>query len=67
MSLEIECLDNVIFAQFFEKTGVELRDTSSVGVETGQYCYLQLSELFSVLACDVLLVESCKNLVCNVE
>ena len=43
LSLEVECLDNMLFAQFFEQTCVKLRDSSSVGIETGQYGYLQFS------------------------
>jgi hypothetical protein len=36
LSCEIECFDNMLFAQFFIEICVELRDTSSIGVETGQ-------------------------------
>ena len=67
LSLEVECLDNMLFAQFFIKTCVELRDSSSIGVETGQYSYFQLLLGFLVLCLDVLLVESCKNGVSDVK
>ena len=36
LSGEIECLDNVSFAQFFIEICVELRNATSVRVETGQ-------------------------------
>ena len=41
LSLEIECLDNMLLAQFTIKACVKLRDSSSIGIETGQYCYFQ--------------------------
>jgi hypothetical protein len=30
-----------VFAQFAIQTGVKLRNSSSIGIETGQYCYFQ--------------------------
>jgi hypothetical protein len=41
LSLEIECSDNMLFAQFTIKACVKLRDSSSIGVETGQYSDFQ--------------------------
>jgi hypothetical protein len=41
LSLEIESFDNMFFAQFTIKACVKLRDSSSIGVETGQYSYFQ--------------------------
>ena len=68
MSLEVERLDNMLFAQFTIKACVKLRDSSSIGVETGQYSYFQLLLLaFLVLCLDVLLVESCKNCISDVK
>ena len=67
MSLEVECLDNMLFAQFTIQACVKLRDSSSIGIETGQYSYFQLLLGFLVLCLDVLLVESCKNGVSDVK
>ena len=55
------------FAQFAIQTSIKLRDSSSIGVETGQYSYFQLLFAFLVLCLDVLFVESCKYVVSNVE
>ena len=67
LPLEVERSDNMCFAQFTIKACVKLRDSSSIGVETGQYCYFQLLLAFLVLCLDVLLVESCKNSLSDVK
>ena len=67
MSLEIESFDNMLFSQFTKQACVELRDSSSIGVETGQYSYFQLLLGFLILGLDILLVESGKNVVCDVK
>ena len=67
LSFEIECPDNMFLAQFIIKTCVKLRDSSSVRIETGQYCYFQLLLCFGVLCLDILFIESGKNIVCNVK
>mgnify|MGYP003318745812 CR=1 FL=1 len=65
LPLEIERLDIMGLAQFSQKVGVELGYSSSEGVETGQYRYLQ--SLFAFLFCYVCCVEALDELVGNVE
>ena len=67
LSLEVECLDNILFAQFTIQACVKLRDSSSIGVETGQYSYFQLFWILLVLCLDILFVESCKHSVSDVK
>ena len=68
LPFEVESLDNMIFAQFTIQACVKLRNSSSVGVETGQYCYFQLFALVClVLGLDILFIELLKNVCCNVE
>ena len=68
MSSEVECLDNMILAQFVIKACIKLRDSTSVGIETGQYSYLKLLLLdFFVLCLDVLLVKTCENVISDIE
>ena len=65
---EVEGFDNMAFAQFFVKACVKLRYTSSVRIETGQYGYLQDCYLFFLVLClDVLVVESCEHILCDVK
>ena len=68
MPAEIESLDIVISAQFTIKTCVKLRYSPSVGIKTGQYCYLQfLLFAFVVLCLDVFIVKTGDNVVCDVK
>ena len=68
MSAEIECFDNIILAQFIVNACVKLRDPTSVGIETGQYRYLQLLFFaFSVLSLDILIIKTGEDILCDVE
>ena len=55
LSAEVECLDSMMLAQFFKKAGIELGYSSSIRIETGQYCYFQL---FLVFVLDIFLVQT---------
>ena len=68
MACEIERSDIVISAQFTIKTCVKLRYSPSIGIKTGQYCYLQFLFLaFFVLGLDVLIVKTCENVISDVK
>jgi hypothetical protein len=67
LSFEIECSDNMCFAQFTIQTSVKLRDSSSIGIETGQYSYFQVLLAFLVLCLDVLFIEFCKHILSDVK
>lgn len=66
LTAEIESLDIILPAQFIEQTGVKLGNTTPERVETGQYGYFQFL-LLCILGLYILLVETGKNLVSDIE